>query len=59
MIYNFDDNLTLQIKIKISNPIFGLTIGIAVKDEMKRKIFTSQYCLNEKDFENDILTKLI
>ena len=57
LIYNFDDNLTLQIKIKISNPIFGLTIGIAVKDEMKRKIFTSQYCLNEKDFENDILTK--
>jgi lipopolysaccharide transport system ATP-binding protein len=57
MIHHFDDILTFQVKIKISNPIFGLTIGIAIKDEMKRKLFTTQYSLNEKDFEHNVLIK--
>ena len=56
-IHHFNDILSFQVKIKISNPIFGLTIGIAVKDEMKRKIFTTQYSLNDKDFEHNLLIK--
>jgi lipopolysaccharide transport system ATP-binding protein len=56
-VFNFSEQVVVDVEVVAPNKMSGLHIGIALKDRWKRKIFTSQYKVKDTDYRDGRITK--
>lgn len=55
--FNFNQDIEIEIEVNLSDIKSNFNIGVAVNDKWKRKIFTSQYAVKEKDLLGTVICK--
>jgi len=56
-VFNHTGSVPVEVEVKVPHKLSGLTMGIALNDKWKRKLFTTQYVLEEKDITSGVVRK--